>query len=153
MPQLELNNDSMMYQEIGLRVKRLREHKGFTQRQLAALLECNNTEIADLEQGKLEDIHSHLFLLHEQLGIDLNWIITGDNKTYIYQLIEKPEDVEASDLCLYFGLRYKSEYDDLLKLLQVPEVDQVIMAKFAHLKIMCDRGLFEQPGESAAKPH
>lgn len=89
------------FQWLGQRISMVREILDLTPAQLAKLMQTSSQTVARVEQGRKQLPIDWLYKLTHFLGIDANWLLDGigpnaENK--------------------------KTAYDELLKLIQVPEV-------------------------------
>lgn len=64
---------------IGIRVKKLRIEKGFSQDELASLLNISQSNISRLEIGELEPNMFHLAMLKRLLNTNYDYLIEGIN--------------------------------------------------------------------------
>lgn len=64
---------------IGIRVKKLRIEKGFSQEELAKLLNISQSNISRLEMGELEPNMFHLAMLKRLLNTTYDYLIEGKN--------------------------------------------------------------------------
>jgi len=64
--------------EVGERLKQWRTQKGLTQQELAQLLNVSRSTIASWEIGRTEIPYKALKKLKEEFGLDLNWLISGE---------------------------------------------------------------------------
>ena len=65
--------------EIGKRLKEWRKEKGLTQKDLAETLGVAQQTIASWEIGRTEIPNWALKKLKDKFGLDLNWLIGGDD--------------------------------------------------------------------------
>ncbi|MCX4299118.1 MAG: helix-turn-helix transcriptional regulator [Lachnospiraceae bacterium] len=79
----ELNTDEgNLYVEIGLRLRRIRREKDYTQEQMAEMLGISTAYYGKIERGVNSLSIKRLHTLNVKLGIDITYLITGkDNNT------------------------------------------------------------------------
>lgn len=66
-----------MSKEIGERVVSVRKKAGLSQREFAARLGISNGGISQIENGKAMPGGDFLLKMHQELGVDINWLLTG----------------------------------------------------------------------------
>lgn len=66
----------------GLIIKKIRTAKGLTQQEFANLVNSVSSTVASIESGKREIPKSMLKNLVENLGIDANWLLTGEGEMF-----------------------------------------------------------------------
>ena len=66
----------------GLIIKKIRTAKGLTQLEFAKLVNSVSSTVAAIESGKREIPKSMLKSLVENLGIDANWLLTGEGEMF-----------------------------------------------------------------------
>lgn len=64
--------------DIGERLRTHRKKKGLTQAQVADILEMSCNFYGDIERGNCRLSIEKLMLVHERLGIDLTFLLTGE---------------------------------------------------------------------------
>lgn len=149
----QLNKDLTHHQEVGQRIRRLREHRGLSQEQLAAKLGLVQGTISSIENDRFDIGLGYIFLFKKHLNVDPNWLITGVNYTLIRRMVEGHTDIDTQEMCFYFGLTYKEQYEDFFKIIQVPEVLELLGHKVKEIDLMIKGGYIPKPGELAPKAH
>lgn len=66
------------YKEIGKRIKKLREDKGYTCQELAVLLDEDASMIEQLEQGRKRIFVDHISKIAEIFDVTVDYLIYGD---------------------------------------------------------------------------
>lgn len=111
---LPLLNDKECAQQVGQRLCFARQSLGLTTEVLAELLGTSADKITEVEQGKLFLPIPWGNKLYRFLGINVNWLLTGEEKITTGKI--------------HF-------YDDLVYHMQVPEVEKCIMVKLIEARI------------------
>lgn len=86
---------------------------GYTQAQLASLLECDQGTVSRLEQGKKSLDLTTMLNLHKKCKIDINWLLTGEGALTFEKKSAKDKrefaDTDAEFLDLKEWLTQQSE--------------------------------------------
>ena len=81
--------------DIGMRLKQWRKENKFTQAETASLLEMSLNFYGDIERGRCRLSIEKIILVHERLGIDPTYLLTGERHQPIgfYDIIKDcPKD-------------------------------------------------------------
>lgn len=62
---------------LGARIRTLREQKGFTQAELAAMLDVTENAVTQYETGRAVPKSERLQILAASLGVSVEWLLTG----------------------------------------------------------------------------
>lgn len=81
--------------DIGKRLKQWRKENNYTQAHTASLLEMSLNFYGDIERGKCRLSIEKIILVHERLGIDPTYLLTGEKQQLVgfYDIIKDcPKD-------------------------------------------------------------
>ena len=80
---------------LGDRFKSFRELMGLSQKEMADKLNLEIENLETIEKGQIDDdiFFPAIFLLMEQYGLNINWIISGKGMVLIKKGPETPEDI------------------------------------------------------------
>lgn len=119
---------------IGGRFKKFRKSIDKAQHQLAAELSVFQSTITNFELGKTFPNFSYLHQFYENYGLNIHWLFTGEGNKFVHTL---PGSADLSYI-LESGSGYESSrqdnYVDLLKHMQIPEIEKILFAKLVELK-------------------
>lgn len=116
MPKKKANPEAK--QEIGDRFYQFRKSIGKAQHQLASELNVSQSTIANIECGKAFPNLTYLQHFYRRYRLNINWLFTSQGNMFADQK------------------NAKDEYLELINLLQVPMIEQIIMAKFIETKAL-----------------
>jgi transcriptional regulator with XRE-family HTH domain len=134
-PKMKKENASIIKKEIGRRLKWFREAIDKTQTQLAEELQVYQSTITNMEVGKTFPSMKYLHYFHHTYGLNTNWLLS--NKGEIFVAEEEHTSLAPSLLECHVpkkDARYE-KYAELIDLMQVPEIEQIILAKLVELKV------------------
>ena len=121
--------DVALRKEIGHRFGRFRAAIGKTQARLARELGVYQSTITNIEGGKVFPRLSYLVHLFHAYNLDVGWLVLGTGEMFVYE--EDKSIVLVSRLPCRIGRddpRYR-KYHELMRLLQVPEVEAILLGK------------------------
>ena len=103
------------YTAIGLRVRQARNFRNITQEQLASVLQCNPSHIANIENGKTCFSVPSLMIACRHLGISVDYILYGTSPTEMPSLLAQVEaelaDASGEELAEYLRyIRYRKYF-------------------------------------------
>jgi len=110
---------------IGTRLKQIRKEKGLTQQAFATKIATSASYVSEIEKGKKIPGGDLLSALKQEYGIDINWLLTGEEnavpepqkkKTKVMELIEVMLEGMSED-ALRDVLKYTEEKKLLTELL------------------------------------
>lgn len=87
--------DKQLYAEMGKRLRKFRREKDYTQEQMAEILEISSAYYGKVERGVNTLSVKKLQLLNRELGIDINYLITGkESSIFLFEnfLINCPSE-------------------------------------------------------------
>lgn len=96
--------------EIGKRLAEFRKGIGLSQSEFAKLINCSYTGLRKFEAGECFPGAGVLIMLHEKLGVDLQWLLFGRHSTHgdvCYALMHLKKD-ELFDIFLRLMSYYQS---------------------------------------------
>ncbi|NIM14738.1 MAG: helix-turn-helix domain-containing protein [Candidatus Aminicenantes bacterium] len=122
-----------LLENIGTRMRQLRKTLGFTQDTFASILKISKPAYVRYEYGKrFPPVHVIQFL-YKKYKVDNNWVVTGEGEMFL----KEEEDEDASPFAEIFkGIEIPPEYDELVELMQIPAIEQVILAKLIETKFL-----------------
>ena len=121
---------------MGVRFSRFRKQINKTQQQLADELGIYQSTITNFEKGKTFPNLKYLFHVHEKYGLDITWLITGKGEMIVYDYRISGNAGEISEGHLRYHAGDKKNRGELQYLMDIPIIEQVIMAKFLELKTL-----------------
>ncbi len=117
------------------RFRLFRETTGKSQEALAKEMKQSVKLVKAIEEGKQMPPIICLIYFQDTYSLDLNWLVTGA------PTLVEPErfmgglpPILLKKYCKEHKIPVKEQYEELLELLQVPEVAQIILAKFTGAK-------------------
>jgi transcriptional regulator with XRE-family HTH domain len=113
---------SSIKKQVGQRFKEFREAIGKTQHQLADEFGVYQSTITNIEVGKTFPGIKYLFQLGENYGLNADWVVNNRGEMFI-----DPSFVSPS---LF------KKYKNLIFLMQVPVVEQLILARLEEIKVL-----------------
>lgn len=129
------NNDGRKV-EVGMRFKVFREIIDRTQEQLAAELEILKSEIDAIEEGRIFPDITYLHYLHENYGLNINWILGKVGTMFAKKGPDKPGGSDAAKTSTQTGDSHCKQYQELFELMEIPAVEQSIMAALLEIKTL-----------------
>ncbi len=131
-----LNEKIAIKKEVGLRFSQFRKAINKTQQQLADELEIYQSTITNFEQGKTFPNLSYLYHFSERHGLNINWLITGKGDMIFKEYRLTPTALSVREGMPLFDSADPPTYSEILCLLEIPIIEQIIMAKFLELKTL-----------------
>jgi transcriptional regulator with XRE-family HTH domain len=121
---------------IGNRFKQFREAIGKTQSQLADELGVYQSTITNIEVGKTFPSMKYLYYFHRIKGLNINWLVSSKGEIFLSE--EEHSSLAASLLKCHVPKKdaLYERYVELIFLMQIPEVEQIILAKLVELKVI-----------------
>jgi len=129
--------DKMLKKDVGIRFKLFRADQKKPQHELAAELKVHQSTITNIEHGTTFPKISYLYYFFERYNLNVNWLITGQGDMYL--IIEKEEDKGAEPVLMphvHYGDPTWEQYMELSRLMQIPVIEQVMMAKLSESKFI-----------------
>ncbi|NIM13430.1 MAG: helix-turn-helix domain-containing protein [Candidatus Aminicenantes bacterium] len=138
---IEIDNISIKT-EIGRRFKRFREAIGKTQAQLARELNVYQSTITNIEVGKTFPGIRYLDYLEKNYRLNISWLISSKGEMYEREETFPPA-VSLLDCHIPIKDPRYEKYVELIYLMQVPVIEQVILAKLTEIKVIAKDELEE----------
>ncbi len=131
----EVKEDSIKV-EIGKRFRRFREAIKKAQHELAAELGIYQSTITNIERGKTFPNIRYLQYFYFEYNLNINWLLTsqGEMKMQHYQINPNASSIMECHIS-YDDPMYK-KYEALVNYMQVPEVEQLILARLTEAKAL-----------------
>lgn len=126
----------LIKEEIGNRFKQFREVIGKTQSQVAKDLDVYQSTITNIEVGKTFPGVKYIHFLHRKYRLNNNWLLNDCGE--IILPFEEFKGKSVSKLNFFIpedNPRYK-QYVELLDFMQIPLIENVMMAKLQELKVI-----------------
>lgn len=114
--------DLSMKKEIGQRFRKFRETIDKTQTQLGGEFGVYQSTITNIEVGKTFPNIKYLYQLGKDYGLNADWVVNGRG-----DMFDEPPPFPRSLI---------EKYSSLLNLIQVPVVEQLIMARLEEVKVI-----------------
>lgn len=99
--------------EIGQRIALMRKEKGYTQEQLASLLDVTGQAVSKWENGKAIPDAAQLPVLAKVMGTSIDRLLTGED----FSQKQSPYDREYEKQEYYWGLRHSTLAEHVVKLI------------------------------------
>ncbi|MGE5341194.1 MAG: helix-turn-helix domain-containing protein [Candidatus Omnitrophota bacterium] len=129
-------NYMLIKKEIGRRFRIFRETLSKTQSQLADELDIYQSTITNIEIGKTFPGIKYLHYFHENYNLNNNWLLNGTGE--VFQPLENKKPHIKSKLDCHIAEddpRYQ-HYSLLIEMMQIPVIEQVVLAKLMELKVI-----------------
>lgn len=130
------NDDLQFKKEIGNRFKQFRKTIAKTRDQLAEELNVRQTIFANIEKGLTSPGIPYLFYFSKIYHLNCNWLLSGNGSMFEQKETMPDKTAAVSTIGCHIPLgdaRYK-RYQELLYYMQMPEVEQIILARLQELK-------------------
>jgi transcriptional regulator with XRE-family HTH domain len=131
----QTSNLKKLKKEVGERFKVFRLDKKKAQHILASELQVHQSTITNIEKGITFPKVSYLSYFFEKYGLNLNWMVCGYGGQYMEEAGYKGASRIMGTDVEYDGYKYE-QYRELNMLMQIPVIEQVIMAKLSECKIL-----------------
>jgi len=129
--------NAALKKKIGDRFKKFRKAINKPQHLLASELDVFQSTITNFELGKTYPNSGYLYHFYTKYGLNIQWLFTGKGNKFISALPESSDTSRVKESGLeYWGPVKYHEYMDLLKHMQVPEIEKIIFAKLIELKAL-----------------
>ncbi|MDQ1355008.1 MAG: hypothetical protein QG657_5317 [Acidobacteriota bacterium] len=136
---------------IGKRFRQFRESIKKAQHELAAELNIYQSTITNIERGKTYPNIRYLIHFYEKYQLNINWLLTNNGEMLIYHYHTNPNAVSVMDCHIRYNDPKYLQYAELFNLMQVPEVEQVILARLVEFKALFKDQIAEFYAKEAAK--
>jgi len=125
-----------MKENVGSRFCRFRRSISKTQSQLAEELGIYQSTIASFEMGKTFPNFKYLYHFHKKHGLNINWLLTGDGNMFMNKYKIEASALPLGEKVHRYNPNNAKKHAELLTLMEIPVVEEVIMAKLLELKIL-----------------
>ena len=123
--------------KIGDRFKKFRKAINKPQHHLASELDVFQSTITNFELGKTYPNSGYLYHFYKKYGLNIHWLYTGQGNKFISELPESKDTSRVKESGLeYWGPVKYHDYMDLLKHMQIAEIEKIVFAKLTELKAL-----------------
>jgi len=129
---MAINKGKTLKKEIGNRVRAFRNALGKSQKEMAKEFEIYQSTLTNIELGKTFPRSQYMQYWYENYQLDLNWLICGKGSMFLPGTISKHRLQHHSNET---G-EEMNELEELLKLMQIPDIRIIILARLAELKLI-----------------
>jgi transcriptional regulator with XRE-family HTH domain len=123
-------------QDVGDRFRAFRLNQKKAQHVLASELKVHQSTITNIEHGTTFPKINYLHYFYEKYGLNVNWLVTGEGEMYL----ENFKKGSGAAVLKYPHVRYGDpnydQYAELINLMQVPVIEQLIMARLSEVKMV-----------------
>jgi transcriptional regulator with XRE-family HTH domain len=137
--------------EIGKRFRRFRESINKAQHELAAELNIYQSTITNIERGKTFPNIRYLIHFYKKYQLNINWLLTNDGDMLVYHYHTNPNAVSVMDCHIRYNDPKYMQYAELFNYMQVPEIEQVMLARLTETKALFRDQIAEFYAREAAK--
>jgi transcriptional regulator with XRE-family HTH domain len=125
-----------LLENMGKRIRQLRKTLGFTQDAFAAILKVSKPAYVRYEYGKRFPPLKVIQFLYKKYRVDNNWLVTGEGEMFLKEEEEDDDEDVSPFVKIFKGGKIPPKYDELVELMQIPAIEQVIMAKLIEIKFL-----------------
>lgn len=122
--------------EIGKRFRKFREVIKKAQHELASELDIYQSTITNIERGKTFPNIRYLQYFYETYNLNINWLLTNEGELKVVHYRTNPNATSVMDCHIPYNDPKYDKYAELMNYMQVPEVEQVILAKLTEVKAL-----------------
>ncbi len=122
--------------EVGKRFRRFREEIKKAQHELASELSIYQSTITNIERGKTFPNIKYLQYFYHKYHLNINWLLTDEGEMFVHHYHTNPNAVSVMDCHLEYNDPRYQQYAELFNYMQVPEVEQVILARLTEAKAL-----------------
>jgi len=133
---MQNKKDTILNKEVGSRFRKFRESLRKTQLQLATELNVYQSTITNIEKGKTFPKISYLSHFYEKYRLNMNWLMTGKGDMLVPDVLDKQGNLIFSGGHVKPDDPMYEKYVELLTFMQIPVVEQVILAKLVEIKFL-----------------
>lgn len=131
-----LEEESPIKKEIGKRFRKFREEIKKAQHELASELGIYQSTITNIERGKTFPNIKYLQYFYHQYHLNINWLLTNEGEMLIHHYHTNPNAISVMDCHIGYNDPKYHQYADLFNYMQVPEVEQVVLARLMETKAL-----------------
>ncbi len=150
----ELSEDELddpIKKDIGKRFRQFRESIQKAQHELAGELNIYQSTITNIERGKTFPNIRYLIHFYKKYQLNINWLLTNDGEMLIYHYHTNPNAVSVMDCHIHYNDPKYMQYAELFNYMQVPEIEQVILARLIEFKALFKDQIADYYAKEAAK--
>jgi transcriptional regulator with XRE-family HTH domain len=122
--------------EVGKRFRQFREEIKKAQHELASELNIYQSTITNIERGKTFPNIKYLQYFYHKYHLNINWLLTDEGEMFVHHYHTNPNAVSVMDCHLEYNDPRYQQYAELFNYMQVPEVEQVILARLTEAKAL-----------------
>lgn len=128
--------ESPIKKEIGKRFRKFREEIKKAQHELASELNIYQSTITNIERGKTFPNIKYLQYFYHQYHLNINWLLTAEGEMMIHHYHTNPNAQSVMDCHISYNDPKYQQYAELFNFMQVPEVEQVVLARLVETKAL-----------------
>jgi transcriptional regulator with XRE-family HTH domain len=128
--------ESTIKQEVGKRFRKFREEIKKAQHELAAELDIYQSTITNIERGKTFPNIKYLRHFYNKYNLNVNWLLSNEGEMLVAQYHTNPNAVSVMDCHIPYNDPRYEKYTELLNYMQVPDVEQIILARLTEAKAL-----------------
>jgi len=133
---LKDESGTQLKDDVGVRFKAFRVAQKKAQHVLAGELEVHQSTITNIEHGTTFPKISYLHYFWQKYGLNINWLLTGEGDMYVKGRVDIQIPQEVTLPPVKYGVTRHRQFLELSRLLRVPPVEQVILAKMTECRIL-----------------
>lgn len=122
--------------EVGKRFRKFREEIKKAQHELASELSIYQSTITNIERGKTFPNIKYLQYFYHKYHLNINWLLTDEGEMFVHHYHTNPNAISVMDCHLEYNDPRYLQYAELFNYMQVPEVEQVILARLTEAKAL-----------------
>jgi len=128
--------ESPIKKEIGKRFRKFREEIKKAQHELASELNIYQSTITNIERGKTFPNIKYLQYFYHQYNLNINWLLTDEGDMVMHHYHTNPNALSVMDCHISYNDPKYQQYAELFNYMQVPEVEQVVLARLVETKAL-----------------
>jgi DNA-binding XRE family transcriptional regulator len=132
----EEKKESPIKKEVGKRFRKFREEIKKPQHELASELGIYQSTITNIERGKTFPNIKYLQYFYHKYRLDINWLLTDEGEMFVHHYHTNPNAISVMDCHIGYNDPRYQQYADLFNCMQVPEVEQVVLARLTEAKAL-----------------
>lgn len=121
-------NKQEIKQQIGSRLRLIRDSLGYTQEQIVTYFDIGRANYSRMEKGEISPGPTVLSTLKSEFNVSLDWLVTGIGDMFNRSSQGKPEKLD-------FGPDAQEVWDLLEHMIKLPMVKHAILGFFSEYKI------------------
>ncbi|MCP4219897.1 MAG: helix-turn-helix transcriptional regulator [bacterium] len=128
--------ENSIKKEIGKRFRRFREEIQKAQHELASELNIYQSTITNIERGKTFPNIRYLQYCYRTYHLNINWLLTNQGEMLMQKYNPSTRNFSIVDCHIKDDDPKIAKYNDLLNYMQVPEVEQLILARLTESRAL-----------------